>query len=159
MHLDVSTTRDPSHYPLHALTPPGSFQGLGHGNVWLAHTPLVPCQSALPFREHPVSKFGLENTRCKSWHVVNKTIKHPINLLPFNFTFIRPPITEKQLFQDLAENFKIKVKSEAKGRGHMVGSYHIDAPPFSFSRQSDQPFLWYVECYSAKTYIPNFEEK
>ena len=69
----------PDHYPIHPSTQPSSHRSHYHGHEWI--TPVLV-------------KLWPWKSRSMSW----VSAKYLINLLPFNFTSIRPTIPEIQLF-------------------------------------------------------------
>ena len=72
-----------------------------------------------------ISDSDLETPRSRSWMwskgKVIQSAQYHINSLPFHFTSIRPTIPEIELFRNLTlKHPRSKVKSEAKGQGHIL---------------------------------------
>ena len=65
----------PGHYLVDPYTWPWSPNGHGHGHEWPTATPLVQCQSALPFWDTTISKFDHENlwSRSSAWSKIKVT--------------------------------------------------------------------------------------
>ena len=56
----------PGHYLVDPYTWPWSPNGHGHGHEWPTATPFVKCQSAFPFWDTAISKFGKDDPWSRS---------------------------------------------------------------------------------------------
>ena len=130
------------------------IQGQGHSSrsqrrytTLSIHILFVPCQSALPFLGYSYFKIWhlkfKVKVRGRSKFKVTTWVQHSVDSHPFRSMWIRHPIPELQLFQNLT----LKIKGQGHGWGHssksQCGSNILSAHIPFIPCQSGIPFLSY----------------